>query len=47
MNSNGTNAVNITLTPGDDTDPSWGANNRIVFTSRRSGTARIYDEPRR
>lgn len=42
MNANGTNQVNITLTPGDDTFPSWGSNNRVVFTSRRSGTDQIY-----
>jgi len=42
MNANGTSQTNITQWPGPDTDPSWGANNRIVFTSRRSGSNQIY-----
>lgn len=33
---------NLTLLPGSDTDPSWGLNNRIVFTSKRTGTSQIY-----
>jgi Tol biopolymer transport system component len=42
MNANGTDARNITLVPGDDLDPHWGANGRIVFTSSRSGSPQIF-----
>lgn len=42
MNSNGTGQTRITIDPADDVEPSWGVNNRIVFTSHRSGTNQIY-----
>jgi Tol biopolymer transport system component len=42
MDANGTNASNITLVPGEDTDPHWGAGGRIVFTSDRSGSRQLY-----
>ncbi len=42
MGANGSGQVNITQAVGPDTDPSWGANNRIVFTSKRTGTQQIY-----
>ncbi len=42
MNSNGTEPRQLTIDLADDTDPSWGAGNRIVFTSKRSGTAQLY-----
>ena len=42
MAANGTDVRNVTFIAGDDTDPSWGVNNRVVFTSKRSGTAQLY-----
>jgi Tol biopolymer transport system component len=42
MNANGTGQTRITVDPSPDVEPSWGANDRIVFTSRRSGTDQIY-----
>jgi Tol biopolymer transport system component len=42
MSANGTNQTRITVDPAPDTDPAWGAGNRIVFTSRRSGSPQIY-----
>ncbi|MFL5735563.1 MAG: TolB family protein, partial [Chloroflexia bacterium] len=44
MASNGTDVpVNITLTPAEDNDPSWGANNKIVFSSKRlAGVSQLY-----
>ena len=42
MNANGTNQTNITLVPSPDTDPSWGSNGKIVFTSRRGGNRQLY-----
>ena len=41
MNSDGTNPVNITQTPGNDRDPAWGTS-RIAFVSNRSGDDEIY-----
>ena len=42
MTSNGTGVTNITQAAGNDTDPSWGANGTIAFTSNRSGTPQVY-----
>ena len=45
MNTNGTEARQLTIDVADDTDPSWGATGgggRIVFTSKRSGSAQLY-----
>jgi len=43
MNSDGTDRVDLTRNPTDDTDPRWSADgSRIVFASNRSGNFQIY-----
>jgi TolB protein len=43
MNPNGTNRVDLTRNPADDTDPRWSQDGtRIVFASNRTGTYQIY-----
>jgi Tol biopolymer transport system component len=43
MNADGTNRVDLTRNPADDTDPRWSADgSRIVFASNRSGNYQIY-----
>ena len=43
MNADGTNRVDLTRNPADDTDPRWSSNGtRIVFASNRSGNYQIY-----
>jgi dipeptidyl aminopeptidase/acylaminoacyl peptidase len=43
MNADGTNRVDLTRNPADDTDPRWSADgNRIVFASNRTGNYQIY-----
>ena len=43
MNADGTNRVDLTRNPADDTDPRWSADGaRIVFASNRSGNYQIY-----
>jgi Tol biopolymer transport system component len=43
MNSDGTNRVNLTRNPADDTDPRWSSNgSRIVFAGNRAGNYQIY-----
>ena len=43
MNADGTNRVDLTRNPADDTDPRWSADDsRIVFASNRSGNYQIY-----
>jgi WD40-like Beta Propeller Repeat len=43
MNSDGTNRVDLTRNPADDTDPRWSADGkRIVFASNRPGNYQIY-----
>ena len=43
MNSDGTNRVDLTRNPADDTDPRWSADGaRIVFASNRTGNYQLY-----
>jgi dipeptidyl aminopeptidase/acylaminoacyl peptidase len=43
MNSDGTNRLDLTRDPADDTDPRWSADgSRIVFASNRPGNFQIY-----
>jgi dipeptidyl aminopeptidase/acylaminoacyl peptidase len=43
MNADGTNRVDLTRNPADDTDPRWSSDGgRIVFASNRSGNYQIY-----
>src|ERR671931_389439 len=43
MNSDGTNRVDLTRNPADDTDPRWSSDgSRIVFASNRTGNYQIY-----
>jgi Tol biopolymer transport system component len=43
MNSDGTNRVDLTRNPADDTDPRWSADgSRIVFASNRTGNYQLY-----
>jgi WD40-like Beta Propeller Repeat len=43
MNADGTNRVDLTRNPADDTDPRWSADgSRIVFASNRTGNYQIY-----
>ena len=43
MNADGTNRVDLTRNPADDTDPRWSTDgSRIVFASNRSGNYQIY-----
>ena len=43
MNSDGTDRVDLTRNPADDTDPRWSADGkRIVFASNRDGNYQIY-----
>jgi Tol biopolymer transport system component len=43
MNADGTNRVDLTRNPTDDTDPRWSADgSRIVFASNRTGNYQIY-----
>jgi dipeptidyl aminopeptidase/acylaminoacyl peptidase len=43
MNADGTNRVDLTRNPADDTDPRWSADgSRIVFASNRPGNYQIY-----
>jgi WD40-like Beta Propeller Repeat len=43
MNSDGTNRLDLTRNPADDTDPRWSSDgSRIVFASNRSGNYQIY-----
>lgn len=43
MNADGTNRVDLTRNPADDTDPRWSADGgRIVFASNRTGNYQIY-----
>lgn len=43
MDSDGTNRVDLTRNPADDTDPRWSADgSRIVFASNRSGNFQLY-----
>jgi dipeptidyl aminopeptidase/acylaminoacyl peptidase len=43
MNADGTDRVDLTRNPADDTDPRWSANGKqIVFASDRSGNFQIY-----
>jgi dipeptidyl aminopeptidase/acylaminoacyl peptidase len=43
MNADGTNRVDLTRNPADDTDPRWSSDgSRIVFASNRSGNYQIY-----
>jgi dipeptidyl aminopeptidase/acylaminoacyl peptidase len=43
MNADGTNRVDLTRNPADDTDPRWSVDgSRIVFASNRSGNYQIY-----
>ena len=43
MNADGTDRVDLTRNPADDTDPRWAADGRrIVFASDRSGNHQIY-----
>jgi hypothetical protein len=43
MNAEGTNRVDLTRNPADDTDPRWSADgSQIVFASNRPGNYQIY-----
>jgi Tol biopolymer transport system component len=43
MNSDGTNRVNLTRNPAEDTQPRWSPDGtRIVFVSNRTGSNEIY-----
>ena len=43
MNSDGTNRVDLTRNPADDTDPRWSADgSRIVFASNRTGNYQLF-----
>jgi dipeptidyl aminopeptidase/acylaminoacyl peptidase len=43
MNSDGSNRVDLTRNPAEDTDPRWSADGaRIVFASNRTGNYQIY-----
>jgi Tol biopolymer transport system component len=43
MNSDGTNRVDLTRNPTDDTDPRWSSDgSRIVFASNRTGNYQLY-----
>jgi dipeptidyl aminopeptidase/acylaminoacyl peptidase len=43
MNADGTNRVDLTRNPADDTDPRWSSDGtKIVFASNRSGNYQIY-----
>src|SRR2546430_4317106 len=43
MNADGTNRVDLTRNPAEDTDPRWSADGtRIVFASDRTGNYQIY-----
>jgi dipeptidyl aminopeptidase/acylaminoacyl peptidase len=43
MNSDGTNRVDLSRNPAEDTEPRWSADGkRIVFDSNRSGNYQIY-----
>lgn len=43
MKSDGTNRVDLTRNPADDTDPRWSADgSRIVFASNRTGNFQLY-----
>jgi hypothetical protein len=43
MNAEGTNRVDLTRNPAEDTDPRWAADGtRIVFASDRTGNYQIY-----
>ncbi len=42
MNADGTNTVRLTNNAGDDTNPSFGPNGKIAFTSTRDFNAEIY-----
>jgi hypothetical protein len=43
MNADGTNRLDLTRNPAEDTDPRWSADgSRIVFASNRTGNYQIY-----
>ena len=43
MNADGTNRIDLTRNPAEDTDPRWSTDGaRIVFASDRSGNFQIY-----
>jgi dipeptidyl aminopeptidase/acylaminoacyl peptidase len=43
MNADGTDRIDLTRNPADDTDPRWSADGgRIVFASNRTGNYQIY-----
>jgi Tol biopolymer transport system component len=43
MTADGTNRIDLTRNPADDTDPRWSADgSRIVFASNRTGNYQIY-----
>lgn len=43
MNAGGTNRVDLTRDPADDTDPRWSSDgSRIVFASNRTGNYQLY-----
>lgn len=43
VNADGTDLVNLTNDPGQDSKPSWSSDGtKIIFTSDRSGTSSIY-----
>ena len=43
MNADGSNRVDLTRNPADDTDPRWSADgSRILFASNRAGNYQIY-----
>jgi dipeptidyl aminopeptidase/acylaminoacyl peptidase len=43
MNADGTNRVDLSRDPAEDTDPRWSANGtRIVFASNRTGNYQLY-----
>src|SRR5262249_10345120 len=42
VNADGSDLRRLTLSPGDDAEPTWSTKGRIAFTSSRDGNTEIY-----